>query len=111
MDFRSQDVGFELRVFIPLTEDFLRTIFYPGKIVIICRAKIKLAFVNARCLWRLNLVLGGKTLKQAREDLTLALLSKGPFTLAILAAIFAAIPSTISRRVSYWRFRGDLNRQ
>ena len=28
---------------------------------------------------------------------------KGPFTLAIFAAI--------SQRVNYWRFRGDLNRQ
>ena len=37
---------------------------------------------------------------------------KGPFTLAI----FAAISSVISRRFqipreNYWRFRGDLNRQ
>ena len=49
--------------------------------------------------------------------------TNGPFTLvifapilaailtAILAAIFAAISSAISRRVNYWRFRGDFNRQ
>ena len=30
---------------------------------------------------------------------------------AIFAAIFAAISSAISRRVNYWRFRGDFNRQ
>ena len=39
----------------------------------------------------------------------------GPFTLAIFAAISAAISSAILRRfqiarVNYWRFRGDLNR-
>ena len=42
--------------------------------------------------------------------------TKGPFTLAIFAAILAAILAAISRRfqvarVNYWRFRGDLNRQ
>ena len=46
--------------------------------------------------------------------------SKGPFTLAIfaaiLAAIFAAISSVISRRfqiarVNYWRFKSPWNRQ
>ena len=53
--------------------------------------------------------------------------TNGPFTLvifapifapilaailtAILAAIYAAISSAISRRVNYWRFRGDFNRQ
>ena len=41
--------------------------------------------------------------------------SYGPFTMAIFAAIFAAISSALLRRfqiarVNYWRFRGDLNR-
>ena len=33
--------------------------------------------------------------------------ANGPFTLAI----FAAISVAILRRVSYWRFHGDLNRK